>query len=139
MTLLYDKTLHPKKGPVFYFKQGVTPTEIKLPHCGTTPPNGGKPCVLTNAKITTGPAADQGRLEGRRADQLGSEDAPLTAEGGGRRDGPARPQAAVIGSGTRTTPRRASVSRAAFNASASGVTPHASPRAAIASSVTDSS
>ena len=57
VTLLYDKTLNPKSGPVWYFKQGTTPTEIKLPHCGTTPPNGGKPCVLTNALITTGPPA----------------------------------------------------------------------------------
>ena len=60
VTLLYDKTLHPKKGAVFYFKQGVTPHEITLPHCGTTPPNGGKPCVLTNALITTGPALIKG-------------------------------------------------------------------------------
>ncbi len=60
VTLLYDKTLHAKLSPVFYFKPGVTPTEIKLPHCGTTPPNGGKPCVLTNALITTGPPAIKG-------------------------------------------------------------------------------
>jgi len=56
VTLLYDKTLNPTKGPVYYFKPLFTATEIKLPHCGTTSPNGGKPCVLKNAKITTGPA-----------------------------------------------------------------------------------
>ena len=60
VTLLYDKTLHPTQGAVYYFKQGVTPHEIKLPHCGPTLPNGGKPCVLTNAKITTGPALIRG-------------------------------------------------------------------------------
>jgi uncharacterized repeat protein (TIGR01451 family) len=52
--LFYDKTLNATQGPVYYFKQGVTPTEIKLPHCGTTPPNGGKPCVLFNHKLTKG-------------------------------------------------------------------------------------
>ena len=57
VTMLYDKTLHPKAGAVFYFKQGVTPHEIKLPKCGT---GLGKPCVLTNALITTGPPAVKG-------------------------------------------------------------------------------
>ncbi len=45
---------------MFYFKPGVTPTEITLPHCGTTPPNGGKPCVISNAQITTGPPIVRG-------------------------------------------------------------------------------
>ena len=58
--MLWDKTLGARKSPVFYFKPGGTPTEITLPHCGTTPPNGGKPCVLQNAKITTGPPAIRG-------------------------------------------------------------------------------
>lgn len=56
VTLLYDKSLHPTKGPVYYFKPGVTPQEITLPLCGTTPPDDGQPCVLTNARITSGPA-----------------------------------------------------------------------------------
>jgi uncharacterized repeat protein (TIGR01451 family) len=60
VTMLYDKTLGAKLSPVYYFKQGTTPKEIKLPHCGTTPPNGGSPCVLTNAKITTGPPIIRG-------------------------------------------------------------------------------
>jgi uncharacterized repeat protein (TIGR01451 family) len=56
VTMLWDKTLNGHKSPVFYFKQGVTPTEITLPHCGQTPPNSGKPCVIKNEKITSGPA-----------------------------------------------------------------------------------
>lgn len=60
VTLLYDKSLHPKKGPVFYFKPDVTPLEIILPLCGTTPPDGGEPCVLTNEKIRSGPALIKG-------------------------------------------------------------------------------
>jgi uncharacterized repeat protein (TIGR01451 family) len=60
VTMLWDKTLNPTQSPVWYFKPGVTPTEIKLPHCGTTSPNGGKPCVLQNAKITTGGPAIKG-------------------------------------------------------------------------------
>jgi uncharacterized repeat protein (TIGR01451 family) len=58
-TLLYDTTLHATQGPVFYFKPGVTPQEIKLPHCGHGVP-AGKPCVLTNEKITSGPALIRG-------------------------------------------------------------------------------
>jgi uncharacterized repeat protein (TIGR01451 family) len=58
--MLWDKTLGARKSPVFYFKAGVTAGEITLPHCGTTPPNGGRPCVITNAKITTGPPIVRG-------------------------------------------------------------------------------
>jgi uncharacterized repeat protein (TIGR01451 family) len=54
--LLYDKTLHAKSGPVFYFKPGVTPKEITLLRCTVKLTNAGKPCVLSNRKIESGPS-----------------------------------------------------------------------------------
>ena len=60
VVLLYDKSLHPTSGPVFYFKQGVTPTEIQLHKCGSPGPGGKAPCVVVSKKITSNNALTNG-------------------------------------------------------------------------------
>jgi uncharacterized repeat protein (TIGR01451 family) len=51
--LLYDASLNPRQGPVYYFKDGVTSHEIRLHTCGSTGPGGKAPCLLFNAKLHT--------------------------------------------------------------------------------------
>jgi hypothetical protein len=51
VTLLYDRSLHPQQGPVFYFKQGVTAHEIQLKRCGSPGPGGKAPCIVVSKKI----------------------------------------------------------------------------------------
>jgi uncharacterized repeat protein (TIGR01451 family) len=60
VTLLYDRTLHPKDGPTFYFKQGVTAHEIKLQPCGTPGARGKAPCVVVSKQIVSGNALING-------------------------------------------------------------------------------
>jgi hypothetical protein len=49
-TLLWDASLNPVAGPVYYFKDGVTPTEIVLKKCGKKPVS---PCLVTNKMLVT--------------------------------------------------------------------------------------
>ena len=49
-TLLWDASLNPVAGPVYYFKDGVTPTEIVMKKCGKKPVS---PCLVVNKKLVT--------------------------------------------------------------------------------------
>jgi uncharacterized repeat protein (TIGR01451 family) len=60
VVLLYDKTLNPGPGPVYYFKEGVTPGEIRLKACGSPGPGGKPPCVVNQKRIRGGSALVKG-------------------------------------------------------------------------------
>ena len=52
-TLLYDASLNPSQGPVYYFKDGFTTHEIKLHTCGAIGPGGMAPCIIFSGKLHT--------------------------------------------------------------------------------------
>jgi uncharacterized repeat protein (TIGR01451 family) len=52
-TLLYDASLNPTKGPVYYFKDGVSVQETRLHTCRSLPPGGKVPCLVLSKKLNT--------------------------------------------------------------------------------------